>query len=200
MQLQDRGRALRSNRAKAHIVNSLSLLLAIGNNQDGASVHDGLNTHGVGATRHVLLTLKQTAVGLDGALGQVDAMRALGENVVRLVEANMAVAPNAQKLQITEASVGNHLVERSTNLIDIGVGSSRNVYVLGVNVDMIEEMLVHEVVVALGIVVRDTKVLVEVIRADLGEVDIALLVPIDKLVIGANGRIARSKAQNTVGP
>ena len=72
-------------------------------------------------------------------------------------------------------------------------------HVLGVDVDMIEEMLIHEVVVALGIVVRDTKVLVEVIRADLGEVDIALLVPIDKLVIGANGRIARSKAQNTVG-
>lgn len=53
--------------------------------------------------------------------------------------------------------------------------------------------------VALGVVVRDTKVLVEVIRADLGKVNIALLVPIDKLVIGANGRIARSKAQNTVG-
>ena len=126
-------------------------------------------------------------------------MRALGENVVRLVEANMAVATNAQKLQIAETSVGNHLIERSTNLIDIGVRSSGNVHVLGVDVDMIEEMLIHEVVVALGVVVRDTKVLVEVIRADLGKVNIALLVPIDKLVIGANGRIARSKAQNTVG-
>ena len=199
MQLQDRSRALRGNRAKAHIVNGLGLLLAIGNNQDGASVHDGLNTHGVGATRHVLLTLKQTAVGLDGALGQIDAMRALRENVVRLVEANMAVATNAQKLQIAETSVGNHLIERSTNLIDVGVRSSGNVHVLGIDVDMIEEMLIHEVVIALGIVIRDTKVLVEVIRADLREVNIALLVPIDKLIIGANGRIARSKAQNTVG-
>ena len=77
-------------------------------------------------------------------------MRALGENVVRLVEANMAVATNAQKLQIAETSVGNHLIERSTNLIDVGVRSSRNVHVLGVDVDMIEEMLIKEVVIALG--------------------------------------------------
>ena len=84
VQLQDRSRALGRNRAIAHIVHGLSLGFAVGDNQDHAGIHDRLSTHGVGLTGHVVNAVEQAAVGLNGALGKVDAVGALGEVVVGL--------------------------------------------------------------------------------------------------------------------
>ena len=98
VQLQDRSRALGRNRAIAHIVHSLSLGLAVGDNQDHAGIHDGLSAHGVSLTGHIIDTVEQAAVGLNGALSQVDAVRTLGEVVIGLVEANMTVITNAEQL------------------------------------------------------------------------------------------------------
>ena len=87
VQLQDRSRALGRNRTIAHIVHGLSLGLAVGDNQDHAGIHDGLGAHGVSLTGHIIDAVEQAAVSLNGALGQVDAVRTLGEVVIGLVEA-----------------------------------------------------------------------------------------------------------------
>ena len=68
-----------------------------------------------------------------------------------------------------------------------------------VDVDVIEEVVAHEVVIALHVVVREAAVLVEVIGVNLREVDVALLVPLDELVISADGRAAGSEAEDAVG-
>lgn len=93
VQLQDRSRALGRNRAIAHVMHGLSLGLAVGDDQDHAGIHDGLGTHGVGLTGNIVDAVEQAAVGLNGALGEVDAVRTLGEVVIGLVEADVAVVP-----------------------------------------------------------------------------------------------------------
>ena len=115
MKLQDRGWALRRNVAVAHVVNGLSLVLAAGHDQNATREHNSLRTHGVSLARDVLHALKQAAVSLNGALGKVNAVRTLGEVVVRLVEANVAVVANTKKLQVRIASLCNKLVVLGTS-------------------------------------------------------------------------------------
>ena len=71
--------------------------------------------------------------------------------------------------------------------------------VVRVDVDVIEEVLTHEVVIALGIVVRKAAILVQVVGANLGKVDVALRVPSSELLVGTDRGGAGGKAQHTVG-
>ena len=70
--------------------------------------------------------------------------------------------------------------------------------VVQVDVDVIEEVITHEIVIALRVVVAQAAILIQVIGTNLGKVDVALLVPINELVIRANGRAARGKAQHRI--
>lgn len=71
--------------------------------------------------------------------------------------------------------------------------------VVQVDVDVIEEVLTHEVVIALGIVVRKAAILVQVVGADLGKVDVALLVPSSELLVGTDRGGAGGKTQHAIG-
>ena len=199
MQLQDGSGAAGGNGAEAHIVDGLGLLLAIGDDQDGASAHDGMGSHSVGLTRHVVVLLEQTAVGLDGALRKFDAMRAVGEMVVGLVEADMTVIADAQKLQIGVAGGSDHRIVLGASRVGVGIGTIGHVRVRDIDVHMIEQVLVHEIMIALGIIMGEAAILVEVVRAHLGEVDIALLVPLDKLLVGTNGGGTGSQTKDAIG-
>lgn len=158
-------------------MHGLSLGLAVGDDQDHAGIHDGLGTHGVGLTGNIVDAVEQAAVGLNGALGEVDAVRTLGEVVIGLVEADVAVVANAEQLQIRVTGGGDDLVVLRARSGGVGVGAIGHMRVVQVDVDVIEEVLAHEVVIALGIVVRKAAILVQVVGADLGKVDVALLVP-----------------------
>ena len=98
-------------------MHSLSLGLAVGDDQDHAGIHDGLGTHGVGLTGNIVDAVEQAAVGLNGALGEVDTVRALGEVVIGLVETDVAVVANAEQLQI-------RVTGGSDDLVVLGAGSS----------------------------------------------------------------------------
>ena len=71
--------------------------------------------------------------------------------------------------------------------------------VVQIDIDVIEEVLAHKVVIALGIIVRKTTILVQVIGADLGKVDVALLVPSSELFVSANRGGAGGKTQHAIG-
>ena len=65
---------------------------------------------------------------------------------------------------------------------------------------MVEQVLVHEVPVALVVGPGQTTVLVEVDGGDLGEAQIADLVPVlDQALVGAHGGAAGGQTQNAVG-
>ena len=100
-------------------------------------------------------------------------MRALGEVVIGLVEADVAVVANAEQLQIGIAGGSDDLIVLRAGSGGVGVGTVGHMRVVQVDVDVIEEVLTHEVVIALGIVVRKAAILVQVVGADLGKVDVA---------------------------
>ena len=68
---------------------------------------------------------------------------------------------------------------------------------LGADVHMVKQVAVHEAPIALGVLLRQAAVLVQVDGRDLGEVDIALVVPLDQLLVGAHGvpPVARPSTQ-----
>ena len=65
--------------------------------------------------------------------------------------------------------------------------SVRNEGALFVDVDMIEQVGVHEVTIALIILRRESFVLVQVNGGDFGKVQIPLVVPFDQLLVGTIG-------------
>lgn len=167
VKLQDRGWALRRNVAVAHVVNGLGLVLAASHNQNAAREHNGLRTHGVSLARDVFHALKQATICLNGALGKVNAVRTLGEVVVRLVEANVAVVANTKKLQVRIASLSNKLIVLGASCLDVGIGAVRHVGVLKINIYQVKEVFAHEIVIALRIFVRKAAILVKVVRRNL---------------------------------
>ena len=111
----------------------------------------------------------------------------------------MTVVTNAEQLQIGITGGSDDLVVLRAGSGGIGVGTVGHMRVVQVDVDVIEEVLTHKVVIALGIVVRKAAILVQVVGADLGKVDVALLVPSSELLVGTDRGRAGGKAQHTVG-
>ena len=68
-----------------------------------------------------------------------------------------------------------------------------------VDVHVLEEVHVHEVAIALLVVAGQAAVLVEVVGLDLGEVELAGLIGGNEVLVGADGRGARGKAEHAVG-
>ena len=126
-------------------------------------------------------------------------MRTLGEVVIGLVKADVTVVANAEQLQIRVTGGSDDLVVLGAGSGGIGVGAIGHVRVVQIDIDVIEEVLAHKVVIALGIVVRKTTILIQVIGADLGEVNVTLLVPSSELLVGANRGGAGGKTQHAIG-
>ena len=126
-------------------------------------------------------------------------MRTLGEVVIGLVEANVTVVTDAEQLQIRVTGSSDDFVVLRAGSGSVGIGTIGHMRVVQVDVNVIEEVLTHKVVVALGIVVRKATILVEVVGADLGKVDVTLLVPCGELLVGANRGGAGGKTQHAIG-
>ena len=90
-------------------------------------------------------------------------MGAAGEVIVRLVEADMAIVADAEELQVGIAGGGDKLVVCGTVCLSVHVGAIGHERAGLVDVHMVEEVVVHEVTVALRIVTGQAAILVEVI-------------------------------------
>ena len=110
----------------------------------------------------------------------------------------MTVVANAQKLKILVARSRNHGIVLGASGISIGIGAIGHMGVLDIDIHVIEQVLVHEITVALGVITVEAAILVQVIAAHLGEVNVALLVPLDKLLVRANGSRAGGQAKNAI--
>ena len=122
--LQDGGGHLGGDGAEEGLLDDLGLALAVGHHQHLAGLHDGAHAHGVGLLGHqVGVAAEEALVGLDGALGQVDAVGAEREVVGRLVEAYVAVGADAQQLQVDAAQIVDDLVIGLAGGLGVGVGA-----------------------------------------------------------------------------
>src|SRR5207249_3503326 len=157
-------------------------------------IENGADAHGDGVHRHVLPALEEPRVVIDGLFGQRLEPRARAQRARRLVEGDVAVGADAQDLQVDPAAFRDTLL---VPFAEGGVVTGRpggNIDVLPRDVHVLEEVLVHEVVVALRVTRRQAHVLVEIERGHAREVELLLLVQSHQLLIQAQGRGPRRYA------
>ena len=75
-------------------------------------------------------------------------MRARAKRRDRLVKSNVPIVPNAQQLQIDSASFVNLILVPRAESVDVFGHAVRRVHVFGDNVDMIEQLVFHEITVS----------------------------------------------------
>ena len=174
------------------------LALAEGHEDDLAGVEDRADAHGDGAGGHVL-DAEEVAGGVHaGELVEPDhAGPAVGRGA-GLVEPDVSRAADAQELDVDAAG----LLDGPLVPLAVGgdlLGGERavgDVHVLRIDVDVVEEMLVHEPDVALQLVGLHREVLVEVERHHVLEREAFLLVQPHELVVHARRRRTRGEPEH----
>ena len=105
---------------------------------------------------------------------------------------------HAQHLDVNAAQVPDDLVVPAAGLPRVRGQAVRHVGVGGVDIDVVEEVGLHEIAVALVMGGGQADILVQVYRAHPGEAQISLLVPLHQLTVGPDGRGARGQPQHAV--
>ena len=131
-------------------------------------------------------------------MGQLDAVGAPDKDAPRLVKADVAVAADAQQLEVRPAKGLNNPVVPGALPRGVGVGAIGDVQVLRLYIDVVEEILAHEVGVALVVIGGKAHILVQVQGGAGGKVQRPRLVPLDELFISADGAGAGSQAQDGI--
>ena len=126
------------------------------------------------------------------------AVGLFGKRLCRLVKADVTVVTQAQKLDVHAAMLFDSGLVGGASCSGIGVGAIGYMRGVGIYVHMVKEMLGHEVVVALHVVVIKAAVLVQVEGGDVFEGDLAGLVVFDELGIEALWSGARCQAKRAI--
>ena len=174
------------------------LVLAEGQQEDAAGVKDGAHAHGDGPPGHVPLAEEVAGRVHPRHLVERDESRAALARRARLVEADVAGAAHAQDLDVDPAQVADLALVFLAEGRDLlaSDGAAGHVGVRRVDVDVVEEVLLHEAAVALDRVGLHRPVLVEVERHDVAEAQLLLAVQAHELVVDRRGRAARRQAQH----
>ena len=197
VKLEHGGRNLRGDWSKQDFLKDFGLLCAVDNQQNFLCLHDGLDAHGYGEFRHFVNAPEEAGIVLNRLRLKCDPVRRFVETFVRFVEADMAGGAEAQKLKVNPAERGDQSVISGTFGGDILRHAVRKMDVLRLYIDAAEEVLAHEIVVALFILRGEAAIFVEVHRFHFGEIDVALAVPVDKLTVNAERRGTGSEAEHT---
>ena len=179
-----------------HGGDGVGLGVAVGDEEVLVGVHDGSDAHGEGPAGDLVGGGEEAGVVLDGLGGDGDESGSGLEGGAGLVEADVSVASDAEDLEL-DASEVFHLGLVAFALGDDVVGESvEEVDVCGVEVDVLEEVVLHEAPVALLVVVGEAEVLVEVEGVDAGEVEFAALEALGDLVVELEGRAAGGQSDD----
>ena len=116
----------------------------------------------------------------------------------RLIEADMTIGADAQQLQVDAAQLVDDTVVTGTLGGSVQIGAVRQVGLCRVDVDLAEQVLIHEIPVALGMLFGQAAVLVQIDGGDLREIEVALVVPLHQLGVGAHRGAAGRQTQHTV--
>ena len=198
MHLHDRSRHHGRDRAFHRDLDGVRFVLATGQQQQLARLHDRADAHRDGVLGHLVNRLEEARVVLTRLLRQRFDARARTERRAWLVESDVAVRADAQHLQVNSACLLDALLVPAAVLLNVIRHAVRHVHPTGIDVDVLEQILPHEVVVALIVFRRQTHVLVQVERGDLGEIQTLFLVHPDQLFVQAQRGAARGQTEHTV--
>jgi len=124
-------------------------------------IHHGLHADGEGHFGHFLQIMAEEAgVGEDGLVGQGLDARAAAQAGAGLVEGDVPIGPDAAEEELDPPRAPDLLLVRDALLLEVGGVAVEDVDVRRVDVDVAEEVLVHERVVRLRVFARDADVFV----------------------------------------
>ncbi len=136
-----------------------------------SDLHDGSHAHGDGAGRHFVPSAEVAGGVFDGEVVEVDHARFRGEGGAGFVESDVSRAPDAQNLDVDAARLfDGAFVCRTEGFHFVRLqGAVGDVDVLRKDVHLAEEVMVHEMVVALFRLPFHGHVFVEVEGDDVAE-------------------------------
>ena len=178
------------------VLEGAGLVVAVDHDHDLLGIHDGADADGEGGLGDLVhVIVEEAAVGDDGVGGEGFLAGAAGEAGAGLVEGDMAVRTDAAHEQVDAAgSEDGLLVVLALGLQVLGIAvEDMDIFLLDVN--MAEEVVPHEGVVALGVLLREIDVLVHVEGDDVLERHLAGLVQGYQLPVHAQGRAAGRTAE-----
>lgn len=199
MQLENRSRNARGHRSEKRLFEDVCLAFAGHDHHNPPRLHDAADAHRVGEMRHIRFRRKKTLVRLNGGIRQRNAVCVLLEHVLRLVEADVPIWPKPQQLEINAAKLADGRVVMAALRVAVLGHAIRNVRVPQVNLDMVEEILPHEMRIALRMAGGQPDIFIQIYRRYLPEINIALMLPRDELLIRANRAGAGCQSKNGIG-
>ena len=116
----------------------------------------------------------------------------------RLVEADVSVLAKTQKLQVCAPETLQHIIVGFARRFPVCCHSVRHKSIRLVNVDMIKELMIHEIPVALIICPVQPSVFVQIDCPDRRKIKIAALIRFDQLLIGTDRCGTGREPQNAV--
>ncbi len=200
MALQEaRGQRFR-RRALDRLRDHAGLRLAPREERDAARVEDRADAHRDRVPRHVGFAEKITRRVAPGQRVERDEPRARIPAGARLVEADVPRAADAENLQVEPARGADLLLEGLAPGENIGArhGTVGHVYVFRQYINMIEQLLVHEPPVTLGMRAREAVIFIEVERDDAAEAEPVLPVEPDQPAIEPHRRRAGREPEHGV--
>ena len=172
------------------------LLVARGEDDDLLGRKHGGNAYGQRRLRdQTCVAAEEAGVDLDGVGGQRLDARARLERREGLVEGQVAIFAHTAHEEVDAARLLDARLIVGALLDQVFGIAVENVDILGHDVDVAEEVVPHERVVALGMLLRQTHIFVHVEGDDVLERHLARLVEADKLLVGLQRRRAGREAQ-----
>ena len=108
----------------------------------------------------------------------------------------MTVRADTTHKEVHATSLSNHLLIMGTFGQKVGSIAVEDMDILGFDVDVVEEIVPHKAVVALGVVYIEADILVHVECDHILETDDTLLIQFNQMLVEAEGRAARGAAQD----
>jgi hypothetical protein len=167
-----------------------------GEQKNFAGFQNRTDAHGDGTTGTLLAGSKGFCIVVQSFAAQDFEARAGTDTGRRLIETDVAIAADAQKLEVDASGLADGLFIGGAILIviaaDCPVG---NVDVAGIHVDVRKQVFMHEMMEALGMRGGKTEILIEIKSNDPGEIERALLVKSDELFVNADHGAAGGQAK-----
>ena len=113
-------------------------------------------------------------------------MRTLGEILVRLVESNVSVQAHAEQLQVNAARRLNGCIVALALPLGVKLRAVRQIDALCRHIHRVEEVFVHEIVIALVVIGCQAAIFVQIEGRAAAEVHITLVIPFNQLLVNAD--------------
>ena len=173
-------------------------MLAPGHEHNPSRLQNGAHAHGDRAARRVLLAAEIAGGVAPGEAVERHQARARAPRASRFVESDVTRAADPEELEVDAAGRANHLLVVAAMRVDRGAGEGavRHVGVRRGNVDVVQQMDPHVMVVTLRMAGRQALVLVEIEGDDVRETQPLLAVHPHQLGIKTHRRRTGGKSED----